>query len=299
VLGTINSIFGVDVAGYASSAVDFLFSALPNRHTTAESATKAAHETTQSYFVCNFDTIQCTRRRSDRSVITSFFYIISIMSAVNFVFSRLFFNLGYTYGLLCTTIIFPILFKVHYEVNFSCNSFFFGAVPVCFVDDVVITLDQWTPTHIPWDSALVTGTRGADGLLPTGAVVNCASDPYGFTSGERSLFYVLERFAPSWRHYLSAFSVGSIIGNRASAEMAYYYKKPLAHEPYATCFYVTIANFIPVLVILVIIAVFLFAAIQLIVIVITNASRAIDDLVVLLGLMHAEAVMITQRKKEE
>ena len=332
VLGSINSVFGIDIVGFANRGVNYLFNTLPNRRKTTASASATTSQITESYFICNFDAVQCTRRRNDRGVITSFFYITAFMVAANYAIAKLFlspgakcsrelcktgpfvfcarlapfshysnspFRAGYAYGLLCTVIIFPVLFKVHYDVNFSCNAFFFGAVPVCFADDVVTQLDRWTPQHLPWPTTLIsTAERMSNGLLPEGSVIDCSKDPYGFLTGERSLFYILERFAPTWRHYISGLSVGAIIGSKASAEMQYYYKKPVHEEPYPTCFYLTSVNFIPVLVILVLVVVFLFAAIQLIILVTTNLSRAIDDAIVILALIYAESVLLVERKKE-
>jgi hypothetical protein len=293
ILNLVDSIFNIDLYGAVNKILNFLFETLPNRRAsqTAADSSKKIRES----LVCNYEAVQCTHLQTHRSVLATAFYIAAFMLLFDVVFSKLFFSLGFVYNVLCLSLFLPILFKVQYGVNFACN--FVGAFPQCVVDDFVTTLDRWTPVTIPWPAPLINTTRLPNGYLPDNAIIDCSANPYGFSNGGRTLFYILERWAPGWRHYISGFSVGSIIGRKASNEMSYYYGKPLATQPFPACFELTVVNLIPVAVLLILALIFLFGAIQIIVTILTNLSRASDDAFTILALVYAEAVLLLTQKK--
>jgi len=299
IIGFVNSALGVDILRQADNAINYMFSVLPNRQAT----TTAQHQTAQltsGYLSCDYDAVQCKHKRTDRSVITSMLEVWLIMGAAGYIFGKLFFNLGFTYNVLCLMLIVPITFKVHYGINFGCAKIIAGAVPVCVADDVVDTIESYFTNHIQWPGPLINNhARLASGLLPESAVVNCADAPYGFVTAERSIFYALEKFSPGWRNYISGLSVGAIIGQKAASEMSYYLGKPVHTEPFPTCFYLTLVNAIPLILILIIVLIFLVGAVQVLLTAFTSLFRALDDLVILLALLYAETILIVERKKKE
>jgi len=299
VFGFVNSIFGVDLMGSIDSTINYLFTVLPNRKAT-DTTMGAANTVIEGYMLCNYDAIQCQHKRTDRSILASFVEILAFMAIFGFLFSRVFFSPGFVYGLICTVMIYPITMKVHYNVNFGCSTAIVSAVPICLVDDVVETLDSWFGQHIQWPGPLINNhARMPNGQLPSNAVIDCSASPYGFITAERSIFYALERWAPSWRHYISGLSVGSIIGSKASKEMSYYLGKPIHQEPYPSCFYLTLVNAIPLILILIVVFIFLVGAVQVILTFVSNITRALDDLVVLLALVSAETVILLEKEKKD
>lgn len=153
-------------------------------------------------------------------------------------------------GIVVLVLFLPHVFLLAYDVPTKC-SLLPGTIPVCAVDDIFDALTGVLPRHIPWPAPVVTPVRSAGVLgtnfMTSGSVLNCHSDPYGFTSGGRWIVFALERWFPSWRKYVGELTLLVFFGNNAAASVNYYAGKPIGSAAYLGCSWVALPAVVPIL----------------------------------------------------